>query len=410
MSRRVVVTGLGVASSLGCDPNTVYENAINGVCKIKIVEGLPEELKIKIAAPMDESFDPLKYMEKKELRRMDLFAQYAVYAAKQAYEDAGLNSENVNPEDFGVIMGSGMGGMKTFARDLYTAWTKGINKLPPMFIPMIIPNMAAGHVAIALNAQNHCSCTATACSAGTNAIGDAFELIKNNRADVMVAGGSEAGVGDLTLSGFNALTALSRNPDPLKACRPFDLNRDGFVLGEGSCALILEELEHAKKRGAKIYAEVVGYGSMCDAHHITAPSGKGAVNGIKQAMKEANIKPEQLDYINAHGTSTPINDVFETNAIKEALGDAAYDVAISSTKSMHGHALGGAGGIESLITVKTIENGIIPPTINYETPDPECDLDYTPNKAVKRDVEYAMNNSLGFGGHNAFVIFRKYGE
>ena len=410
MENRVVVTGLGVASSLGCDPETVYENAINGVCKIKVVEGLPEELKVKIASPMDESFDPLKYIKKRDVRRMDKFAQYAVYAANQAYEDAGLNPDVVNAEDFGVIIGSGMGGMRTFADDLHIAWTKGINKIPPMFVPMIIPNMAAGNVAIALDAQNHCSCTSTACSAGTNAIGDAFEWIKMGRAKVMAAGGSEAGVGDLTLSGFNALTALSRNPDPLTACRPFDLNRDGFVLGEGAGVLILEELEHAKARGAKIYAEVVGYGSMCDAHHITAPSGKGAVNGIKQAIKEANIQPSDIDYINAHGTSTPINDVFETNAIKEVFGEDAYNVSISSTKSMHGHALGGAGGIESLLTVKTIENGIIPPTINYQTPDPECDLDYTPNVAKKRDVTYAMNNSLGFGGHNAFVIFRKYGE
>jgi 3-oxoacyl-[acyl-carrier-protein] synthase II len=264
-------------------------------------------------------------------------------------------------------------------------------------------------VAIALNAQAHCSCTTTACSAGTNAIGDAYRWILNGDADVMVAGGSEAGVCPQTLAGFSALTALSTNPDPNSACRPFDKERDGFVLGEGAGVLILEELEHAKARGAKIYAEIVGYGSMCDAYHITAPSGKGAINAMKMALNDAGIDASAIDYINAHGTSTPPNDKFETYAINEVFGSYASDVSISSTKSMHGHALGGAGGIEAILSIKTIENSKIPPTINYQNIDEDCNLDYTPNKFKEREVNCAMSNSLGFGGHNAIIIFRKYG-
>lgn len=409
MSKRVVVTGLGIVSPLGCDPEVVYERAIAGYNGVSPVDSSNEDLKVRFAAQVIE-YDPLKYIEKKNLRRMDSFAQYAFSAALQAYEDSGLNEENTKPEDMGVLIGTGLGGMKTFARDLYTCFEKGLNKIPPMFVPMIIPNMASGHVAIALNAQNHCSCTTTACSAGNNAIGDAFERIKHGKAKVMIAGGTESGVNDITLASFNALTALSTNEDYSKASRPFDANRDGFVLGEGAGVLVLEELEHALARNAHIYCEVLGYGSACDAYHITAPSGKGAVLAIQEALDEAKIKAEDIDYINAHGTSTPANDIFETAAIKEAFGDAAYDVDISSTKSMHGHALGGAGGIEAVISIKTLENNIIPPTINFETAGEGCDLNYTPNVAKEKEINYVMSNSLGFGGHNAILIFGKYGK
>ncbi len=410
MKKRVVITGLGIVSPLGCDPDTAYENAINGVNAIKVIDSFDvEELKVKIAAQV-QGFDPLKYLDKKEIRRLDLFSQYAIYASQEAYADAGLNEDNHDKDDIGVIIGSGIGGMQTFARDLYTSFSKGINKLPPMFIPMVIPNMAAGNVAIALGAQNHCSCTATACSSANNAIGDAYFWILNGQAKMMVAGGSEAGVCPHTLSGFNALTALSTKEDPNEACTPFDKRRDGFVLGEGAGILILEELEHAKARGAKIYAEIVGYASTCDAYHITAPSGDGAIKAMNNALNSAEITYDQIDYINAHGTGTPLNDKFETMAIKEVFKDYAKDVAISSTKSMHGHALGAAGGIEAILSIKTIENNIIPPTINYQEVDEDCDLNYTPNVKVAREVNYAMSNSLGFGGHNAILVFRKYGE
>lgn len=410
MKKRVVITGMGIVSPLGCNPDEVYQNAINGVNAIKRIDNFDvEELKVKNAAQV-QGFDPLKYIDKKEIRRLDLFSQYAIYAAKEAYADAKLDETNHKKDDFGVIIGSGIGGMQTFARDLYTSFEKGINRIPPMFIPMVIPNMAAGNVAIALQAQNHCSCTATACSSANNAIGDAYFWILNGQAKLMVAGGSEAGVCPHTLSGFNALTALSTKEDVNEACTPFDKRREGFVLGEGAGVLILEELEHAKARGAKIYAEIVGYASTCDAYHITAPSGDGAVKAIRNALNNAGISHEDIDYINAHGTGTPLNDKFETKAIKEVFQDYANKVSISSTKSMHGHALGAAGGIEAVISIKTIQNDIIPPTINYKEFDEDCDLDYTPNVKKERVVNYAMSNSLGFGGHNAILVFRKYGE
>ncbi|MDH6602910.1 3-oxoacyl-[acyl-carrier-protein] synthase II [Bacilli bacterium PM5-9] len=410
MKKRVVITGLGIVSPIGNEVNEAYTNAINGVNGINTITSFDtSDLKVKIAAQVKD-FDQLKHLSKRDARRQDLFCQYAVYAASEAYQDAGLNDENHKASDLGVIIGTGMGGMQTFAKDLNTAFEKGISKIPPMFVPMIIPNMAAGNVAIALNAQNHCSCTTTACSAGTNAIGDAFKWIQMGNAKVMMAGGSEAGVCLHTLSGFNALSALSTNEDPNNASRPFDADRDGFVLGEGSGVLILEELEHAKARNAKIYAEIVGYGSTCDAYHITSPSGVGAISAIKMALKDANVEANKIDYINAHGTSTPLNDKFESAAIKEVFSDNLDNLSISSTKSMHGHALGGAGGIEAVLTIKTIENNIIPPTINYKNFDEDCDLDYTPNVKKEKTVNYAISNSLGFGGHNAIIVFRKYGE
>lgn len=408
MKKRVVITGMGIVSPLGCDVDVAYKNAIEGMNAIEEIESFDtSELKVKIGAPVRD-FDVLKHMSKRDARRQDLFSQYAVYASLEAFEDSGLK-DKIDPDDFGVLIGTGMGGMQTFAKDLKTSFEKGYNRIPPMFIPMIIPNMAAGNVAIALNAQNHCSTVTTACAAGTHAIGDAFRLIQYGEAKAMIAGGSEAGLSPYTLAGFNALTALSNNPDAKKASRPFDLNRDGFVLGEGSGILVLEEYDHALARGAKIYAEIVGYGSTCDAYHITAPSGIGAVKAIQKSLSDAHLEADEIGYINAHGTSTPLNDKFETQAIKEAFGDSAYDVSISSTKSMHGHALGGTGGIEAILSIQTILNGVIPPTINLDTPDPECDLDYTPNVAKTRQVDTAMSTSLGFGGHNAVLIFKKVG-
>ena len=406
MNHRVVITGMGIVSPLGSNVDDAYANAIAGFNAIEVLEEM--ETAVKVGARVRD-FDALKYQTKMEVRRQDLFSQYAVYASKEAFIDSGLEG-NIDPVDLGVIMGTGMGGMQTFARDLNRAFEGGYAKIPPMFIPMIIPNMAAGNVAIALNAKGHCSCVTTACSAATNSIGDAFRMIKYGDAKAMVAGGTEAGLNPYTLAGFNALTALSKTEDSNTASRPFDETRNGFVLGEGAGALILEELDHALARGAHIYAELVGYGSTCDAHHITAPSGEGAVRAMNQALKEAKINAADVDYINAHGTSTPLNDQFETRAIKEVFGEDAYKVSISSTKSMHGHALGGTGGIEAILSVKTINEGIIPPTINLTNPDPECDLDYTANVSKERDVSIAMSNSLGFGGHNAILVFRKYGE
>lgn len=405
MKKRVVITGMGIVSPLGCDVETAYANAIAGMNAIKEIDSFDtSDLKVKIGAQV-LGFDAEKHLSKREIRRQDLFSQYAVYAAKEAYLDSGIEG-HINPEDIGVIVGSGMGGMQTFAQDLNKAFDGGYSKIPPMFIPMIIPNMAAGNVAIALNAQGHCTCVATACAAGTHAIGDGYRMVANGDQVAMVVGGSEAGVSPYTLAGFNALTALSRNEDSSQASKPFDKDRDGFVLGEGAGILILEEREHAVARGAKIYGEMAGYGSTCDAYHITAPSGVGAQRAMANAIKEAGISNNQLDYINAHGTSTPLNDEFETNAIKAVLGEDAYNVSISSTKSMHGHALGGTGGIEAVLTVKTIQEDMIPPTINF-TDGGENDLDYTPNVAKARVVNYAMSNSLGFGGHNAVIIMKK---
>lgn len=405
MSRRVVVTGLGIVSPLGSDVDSAYTNAINGASGIVDLEGVEYEgLKVKIAGVVKD-FDAKKHLTGRDIRRQDLFSQYAVYAAKEAFLDAGF--EDVNLERVGVLLGTGMGGMQTFARDLNKAFEGGFGKIPPMFIPMIIPNMASGNVSIALGAKGHSSVVTTACAAGTHAIGDAYRMIKHGYVDVMISGGTEAGVNPYTLAGFNALTALSTNEDATKASRPFDKDRDGFVLGEGAGILVLESYDSAMSRGAHIYAEVVGYGSTSDAYHITAPNGDGAIMAMKEALKEAGMEPKDISYINAHGTSTPLNDQFETKAIKSVFGEDAYNVAISSTKSMHGHALGGTGGIEAVLSVKTIEKGIIAPTINYENPDEDCDLDYVPNVSRKADVKAVMSNSLGFGGHNAILIFKK---
>ncbi|MFC3883718.1 beta-ketoacyl-ACP synthase II [Bacillus songklensis] len=408
--KRVVVTGLGAVTPIGNDVDTAWNNAIAGVSGIGPLTRLnPDEYSAKVAAELKD-FQPENYFDKREARKMDRFTQYAVAASLMAVKDANLDiTEEIAPR-VGVWIGSGIGGMETFESQYETFLEKGYRRVSPFFVPMMIPDMAAGQVSIALGAKGINSCTVTACATGTNSIGDAFKVIQRGDADVMVTGGTEAPITKMSVAGFCANKALSTNPDPKTACRPFDRNRDGFIIGEGAGVLVLEELEHALARGAKIYAEIVGYGATGDAYHITAPApgGEGGVRAMRQAINDAGLQPSDIDYINAHGTSTEYNDKYETMAIKEVFGDHAYKVAISSTKSMTGHLLGAAGGVEAIFSVKTIENGIIPPTINYKTPDPDCDLDYVPNEARKQEVKTVLSNSLGFGGHNATIILKKY--
>ncbi|YCA44346.1 beta-ketoacyl-ACP synthase II [Bacillus sp. JZ8] len=410
MKRRVVVTGVGALTPLGNDAKTSWENAIKGVSGIgELTRVDKEEFSAKVAAEVKD-FEVEKYMDRREARKMDRFTQYAVAASLMAVEDAKLKiTEEIAP-NVGVWIGSGIGGMETFENQFTTLTEKGARRVSPFFVPMMIPDMAAGQVSIALGAKGFNSCTVTACATGTNSIGDAFKVIQRGDADAMVTGGTEAPITRMSLAGFCANKALSTNPDPKTACRPFDSDRDGFIMGEGAGILVLEELEHALARGAHIYAEIVGYGATGDAHHITAPApgGEGGARAMRMALENAGLKPEDIDYINAHGTSTEYNDKYETMAIKEVFGEHAKKLAISSTKSMTGHLLGAAGGIEAIFSVKTIEDSIIPPTINYQTPDEDCDLDYVPNEARSQEVNAVLSNSLGFGGHNATLIFKKY--
>ncbi|TYR79520.1 beta-ketoacyl-ACP synthase II [Priestia megaterium] len=408
--KRVVVTGLGAVTPLGNDVETSWKSAIAGVSGIRTLTRLnPEEFPAKVAAEVKD-FNIEEFVDKKEARKMDRFTQYAMAAAMMAVKDANLTITDEMAPNVGVWIGSGIGGMETFENQFETLLTKGQRRVSPFFIPMMIPDMAAGQVSIALGAKGVNSCTVTACATGTNSIGDAFKVIQRGDADIMITGGTEAPITKLSIAGFCANKALSTNPDPEKASRPFDQDRDGFVMGEGAGIIVLEELEHALARGARIYAEIVGYGSTGDAHHITAPApgGEGGVRAMRKAIADADLQPTDIDYINAHGTSTEYNDKFETMAIKEVFGDYARNLAISSTKSMTGHLLGAAGGIEAIFSVKTITDGVIPPTINYVTPDSECDLDYVPNEARKQEVKAVLSNSLGFGGHNATIIFKKY--
>lgn len=408
--KRVVVTGLGALSPLGNDAETSWKNAIGGVSGIgPITRVESDEYPAKVAAELKD-FNIENYMDKKEARKMDRFTQYAVVAAKMAVQDAGLNITDEIAPRVGVWVGSGIGGLETLESQFEIFLTKGPRRVSPFFVPMMIPDMATGQISIALGAKGVNSCTVTACATGTNSIGDAFKVIQRGDADAMITGGTEAPLTRMSFAGFSANKALSTNPDPKTASRPFDKNRDGFVMGEGAGIIVLEELEHALARGAKIYGEIVGYGSTGDAYHITAPAqdGEGGARAMQEAIKDAGIKPEEIDYINAHGTSTYYNDKYETKAIKTVFGDHAYKLAVSSTKSMTGHLLGAAGGIEAIFSVMAIKDGIIPPTINIETPDEECDLDYVPDKAREQDVNVVLSNSLGFGGHNATLIFKKY--
>ncbi len=408
--RRVVVTGIGAVTPLGKDTETTWNNLIAGVSGIgPLTRVNADDFPAKVAAEVKD-FDPSEYMEKKDARKMDRFTQFAVAASLMAVKDADLDINEENADRIGVWIGSGIGGMETFENQYQNFLNKGYRRVSPFFVPMLIPDMAAGQVSITLGARGINSCTVTACATGTNSIGDAFKAIQRGDAIAMITGGAEAPITNMSIAGFCANTALSTNPDPKTACRPFDADRDGFIIGEGAGIVVLEDLEYALARGAHIYAEIVGYGSTGDAYHITAPApeGEGGARAMKMAINDAGLTPEEIDYINAHGTSTGYNDKFETTAIKSVFSEHAYKLQISSTKSMTGHLLGAAGGIEAIISVLALQEGIIPPTINYQTPDPDCDLDYVPNEARKSEINTVLSNSLGFGGHNATIVFKKY--
>ena len=414
--RRVVVTGYGVQSCVGCDVPTFWDALVNGRCGLGPVTFFDAtEYRTRIAGEIPD-FDPTKYMSIKEAKRLDRFCQLAVAAADEALKSAGLPIDlrgvaGIDPTRVGVLVSSGVGGLQTLMDQTRLLDAKGCNRVSPLMIPMMIIDLASGNISIRTGAGGPNMGIVSACSTGTHSIGEAMWMIKRGDADMMITGGAEASVTSLGLSGFAMMKAMStRNDDPKHASRPFDRDRDGFVLSEGAGVLVIEELEHAKKRGANILAEVIGYGATGDAYHITspAPDGSGAARAMKMAMGHAGINPEDVTYIIALGTSTLLNDKFETMAIKAAFGEAAKRLAISSTKGTTGHALGAAGGLESIACVKAIETGIVPPTINYETPDPECDLDVTPNTAREMPVEVALNTNLGFGGHNGVIIYRKF--
>ncbi len=410
MRRRVVVTGLGTVNPLArnvADFWVAIQKGVSGVGRITAFD--PAEFTTQIAAEITD-WDPDEHMARKDSRRMDRSAQFFWVATQQALADAGLSYEEDSPEAdrAGVLLGCGIGGLITTQTEMDVLRDRGPSRVSPLAITKIISNMAAGLVSIDFHLYGPNSCTVTACAASANAIGDATEVIRRNDADVMVAGGTEAGICEFALAGFASARAISqRNDDPQGACRPFDLDRDGFVMGEGAAALVLEEYEHAKARNAPIYAEVLGYGMSADGYHITLPrpGGRGAARAIERALADAAVEPEAIDYINAHGTSTQANDSTETAAIKTVFGEAAYRVPVSSTKSMTGHLLGGAGAIESLVCILAMRDGVAPPTINYETPDPECDLDYVPNESRELDIELTLTNSFGFGGHNAALVY-----
>lgn len=407
--KRVVVTGIGAISPVGNSAEESWKAVLEGKSGIGPLTRLDsDKFPVKVAAEVKD-FDIEQYISRKDARKMDRFTHYALAASIMAMKDANLELEGDLALRTGVWIGSGIGGMETHEQQFLTFQEKGYRRVSPFFVPMMIPDMAAGQVSIYHGAKGINSCTVTACASGTNSIGDAFEVIRRGDADVMITGGAEAPITTMAVAGFCANTALSLNPDPATASRPFDKERDGFVIGEGAGILILEEYEHAIARGAKIYAELTGYGATGDAHHITAPApgGEGGARAMQQAIEQSGISPDEIDYINAHGTSTPYNDQFETMAAKTVFGEHAYKLTMSSTKSMTGHLLGAAGGLEAIFTVKALEEGIVPPTMNFVNPDPECDLDYVTEGARKADITYAMSNSLGFGGHNASLVFKK---
>ncbi len=416
MENRVVITGLGVVSPVGNNVTDFWNSLVEGKCGIDLIKGFEEyELPVSVAGQVKDFNPEADGLERNDIRRNDKFCIFALAAAAQAMTDSGLKSgENIEPERLGVYIGSGIGGMDTFVNETEKLLNEGVRRISPLFVPMMISNIASGNVAIKHNAQGVCLPVVTACATGTTAVGEAYRAIKHGYADAIIAGGAEASINPLAIGGFANSKALSRSEDPLKASIPFNANRNGFVMGEGAGVLILESLESAQKRGAKIYAEVVGYGNSCDAHHVTAPSPDGipAARAIKQSLTEAGFDPENdLLYINAHGTSTPLNDKTETAAIKLAMGEeAARKAIISSTKSMTGHMLGATGAVELIAATLTVKNGIVTPTIGLDEPDPECDLDYTPNVARKADITLAISNSLGFGGHNGCVAVRKWNE
>jgi len=411
LKRRVVVTGLGLVTPLGTGVDKTWKALCEGRSGVgRITRFDASTFPSQIAAEVKD-FDPADFIEKKEIKKMDRFIHFGVAAAKMAVEDAGLRVTRENAESVGVYVGSGMGGLPAIESTYTKLLEGGVKKISPFFIPMTIINLVSGYIALMIGAKGPNSSVVTACATGTHAIGDAFKIIQRGDADVMIAGGTESTISPLGIGGFCAMRALSvRNDEPEKASRPFDAMRDGFVMGEGAGVVVLEELSFAERRGAKIYAEVKGYGMTGDAYHITAPSpeGEGAARCMRISLKDAGLSMEEISYINAHGTSTKFNDENETAAIKSVFGKRAYEIPISSTKSMTGHLLGAAGGVEAIFSILAIEKGIIPPTINYEFPDPECDLDYVPNKARQADVRAVLSNSFGFGGTNACLVFQKY--
>jgi 3-oxoacyl-[acyl-carrier-protein] synthase II len=415
MSRRVVITGTGLLTAVGKDVQSSWASLLAGTSGAgPITQFDATDFPVRFACEVKD-FDPGEYIDRKETKRTDRYAQLALAAATQAMREAGLEEklDTVDHDRFGVIIGSGIGGIATFEEQTQKYLEKGAGRISPFFVPMFIADIASGLVSMRYDAKGPNYATVSACASGAHAIGNAFRSIQVGEADVMLTGGTEASVTAMAMGGFAALTALSeRNDSPETASRPFDATRDGFVLGEGAGVLVLEELEHAKARGATILAELVGFGQTADAYHMTAPApgGEGVARAMSAALRSANARPEEVDYINAHGTSTPANDLNETAAIKDVLGDHAYEIVVGSTKSMTGHTLGAAGGVEAVISTLVLQNGIIPPTINYSMPDPDCDLDYATRGAVERPVELVLSNSLGFGGHNVCLAFRKYEE
>jgi 3-oxoacyl-[acyl-carrier-protein] synthase II len=409
-TRRVVITGVGVVTSLGLTAEAFWRACVSGCSGVTPISGFDTTgYATRFAAEIKE-WDPSPFMDKKEARRMDRFVQYAVAAARMALEDSGLTLDDTNRDRVGVCIGSGIGGLSIIEEQHRTLLERGPGRVSPFLIPGIICDMGAGFVSIVLGARGPNTCAVTACATGANNIGDAYEIIKRGDADAMIAGGAEAAITPLGMAGFSAARTMStRNEEPERASRPFDANRDGFVMGEGSGIVVLETLEAAQARGARIYAEVIGYGMSGDAYHVTAPSpcGEGAGRAMQAALNDAGLQPDDVDYINAHGTSTDLNDKNETAAIKVLFGERAYQIPISSTKSMTGHLLGAAGAVEAIVCALALRDGILPPTINYETPDPDCDLDYVPNEARKTNPRVALSNSFGFGGHNATLVLRK---
>jgi 3-oxoacyl-[acyl-carrier-protein] synthase II len=412
-NHRVVITGIGIISPIGLDAVTTWDSLINGRGGIDNITLFDASAHTTKFAAEVKNFDPNKYIDRKLVRRMDRFTQLAVAASQEALRDSNLQIDDSNRNDISVMVGSGIGGLGTLSEQLKILNEKGPDRVSPFLIPMMISDMAGAQISINIGAKGANVCSTSACSSGSDAIGNAYEILKRGDGVAIVTGGAEAVVTPIGVAGFNAARALStRNDDPKHACRPFDATRDGFVIGEGAAILVLETLEFAKQRGAHILAEIIAYGASSDAYHITSPteSGEGAVRAMKMALRKGEVAPTEIDYINAHGTSTELNDRVETKAIKAVFGDYAYKVPISSTKSMTGHMIGAAGAIEAAICVLTIQNGIIPPTINYANPDPECDLDYVPNVARKANVKTTLSNTFGFGGHNSCLIIRRYSE
>ena len=408
--RRVVITGIGTINPIGHNVEETWKSIEEGKCGIAPISLFDtKDMKVTLAGEVKD-FDVTKYIDKKEAKKMDRFIQMGMIASHEAMLDSGLDINNIDSHRFGVIVSSGIGGLGSIEKNYQTGEKRGFDRVSPFFIPMTISNLAAGHIAIAYHAQGLCTCPVTACAGGTNAIGDAFRNIRDGYQDVMIAGGCEASVTPLGIGGFTSMKALSDATDPNRASIPFDKERNGFVMGEGAGILILEELEHALKRGAHIYGEMTGYGVSCDAHHITAPlpNGEGGAYAMQNALDDAGISYDVIDYINAHGTSTHLNDLCETEAIKSVFKEHAYKLAVSSTKGHTGHCLGAAGGIEAVLSVLALKHNFIPPTLNYQVKDEECDLNVVPNIGVNKDLHYVMSNSLGFGGHNASIIFKEY--